>query len=93
MLALQFQGVLCAVLNIAYAILGQRLRCSPSAPLFGSYFWPLFGLAVLLGVWWILSAARRDARIESWLAKRERRPITRDDLRRAMGPDHPADGP
>ena len=95
-LGLQFQGTVCAVLNIAYAILGQRLHCSPGAPVFGAYFWPALGLAVLLGVWWILWAARRDARIAAWLverAERERPPITRDELRRAMGPDRPEDGP
>jgi len=95
-LGIQFQGTVCAVLTIAYAILGQRFHSSPGAPVFGAYFWPVLGLAVLLGVWWILWAARRDARIAAWLVERverERRPITRDELRRAMGPDRPEDGP
>jgi hypothetical protein len=88
-LVVQFQGAVCAVADVAFAILSKRGGCAPHAPVFGVYFLPILGVGVLLLGWWVLRAARRDAAIRRWvsdLAAVDRRPMTREELRGAMGP-------
>jgi hypothetical protein len=88
-LVVQYQSAVCAVADVALELLSKRGGCAPHAPVFGDYFWPVFGVVALLLGWWVLRAARRDAAIRRWLSERaaaERRPMTRDELRDALGP-------
>jgi hypothetical protein len=53
-LVVQYQSAVCAVADVALELLSKRGGCAPHAPVFGDYFWPVFGVVALLLGWWVL---------------------------------------